>query len=231
MGNFFTKKDDLILDFGGLRTENMSSTIPYMNKLNADAKSLVDRLNIKQNIQPTKATVFTESENYDMYKLFEKTQNLGLDNDNNFSDTSPFITSDLYKSLIKTQKGGNMKSSESDEESSSSSSSSEAKDKKKKHDKKHDKKHEKKHMKEKDSESEEDDDDFDDDIETIEVDSNENSSSNNSYESSTAHTDGIDSNMSSSVSSTVSYKKNKKRNRRLPDSINTSDINMISVEE
>ena len=198
MGNFFSKKDDLILDFGGLRTENISSTIPYMNKLNADAKSLVDRLNIKQNIQPTKATVFTESENYDMYKLFEKTQNLGLDNDNNFSDTSPFITSDLYKSLIKTQKGGNMKSSDSDEESSSSSSSSssEKKHDKKKHDKKHDKhdKHEKKHMKKKDSESEEeeDDDDFDDDVDTIEVDSNENSSSNNSYESSTAHTDGID---------------------------------------
>ena len=237
MGNFFSKKDDLILDFGGLKTENISSTIPYMNKLNADAKSLVDRLNIKQNTHPVKAKVFTESENYDMYKLFEKTQD--LTNDNNFSDTSPFITSDLYKNLIKTQKGGNISSTVSEDESSSSSASSLSDDtmREKKHEKKREKKHEKKHEKKRKTSEEEDDDDFDDELDAIDLDSNENSSSlgssENSYVSSTAHTDGIDSNNSSvsSDASTVSYKKNKSKGRSSPYSINTSDINMISVEE
>ena len=220
MGNFFAKKDELILDFGGLKTENISSTIPYMNKLNADSQSLVDRLNIKQSTHPVKAKVFTESENYDMYKLFEKTQ--GLDNnDNNFSDTSPFITSDLYKNLIKTQKGGKKMSSDSDDDSSTSSSSSSSSSSGMSHEKKNKKKRDKK------SSDDDSDDDFDD------LDKNDMSSSNNSYVSSTAHTDGINSNNSnvSSELSTVSLKKNKHKSRLTPDSINTSDINMISVEE
>ncbi len=42
MGIF--KKDELILDFKGVRTEDMSSTVPYMNELTTNAKMLVNRL-------------------------------------------------------------------------------------------------------------------------------------------------------------------------------------------
>ena len=63
MGIF--KKDELLLNFNGVKTENISSTIPYMNKLNADARALASKFNNKQ------LSSFTESENYDMYKLFE----------------------------------------------------------------------------------------------------------------------------------------------------------------
>ena len=116
MGNF--------LGLGEVNTENISSTIPYMNKLNADARSLVERLNIK-NYVPVQSHTFTESENYDMYKLFEKTQDIN-NNNNNFSDTSPFISSDIYNNLVKQKGGTNKNDSSSDSTSSNSSKSSES---------------------------------------------------------------------------------------------------------
>jgi hypothetical protein len=38
MGIF--KKDELMLDFNGVKTENISSTIPYLNKLDTQVKIL-----------------------------------------------------------------------------------------------------------------------------------------------------------------------------------------------
>ena len=219
MGNFLglAKKDDLTLDFSGLRTENISTTIPYMNRLNNDARSLVERLNTK-NYVPAQNQVFTETENYDMYKLFEKTQDL---NDNTFSDTSPFISSDVYKNLVDKQTGGGKKHRGEEKESSSSNSSSGSSSDSESETPKKSKKESK--------------------------DSDDMSGGNDSYVSSSAHTEGISSAVSSKVSSAspsavssmVSSKvsssaKNssrKQRSRVLPDSINTSDINMISVEE
>ena len=96
MGIF--KKDELLLDFKGVRTEDMSSTIPYMNKLNTDAKMLVNQLNPNMNVNNKGLVLFNESENYDMYKLFEKSTQ--INNDNNFSETSPFISSDVYNQLL-----------------------------------------------------------------------------------------------------------------------------------
>jgi hypothetical protein len=217
MGNFLglAKKDDLTLDFSGLRTENISTTIPYMNRLNNDARSLVERLNTK-NYVPAQNQVFTETENYDMYKLFEKTQDL---NDNTFSDTSPFISSDVYKNLVDKQTGGGKKhrgeekdSSSSSNSSSSSSNGSESESETPKKSKKESK------------------------------DSDMSGGNDDSYVSSSAHTEGISSAslsgvssmVSSMVSSKVSSAKTSSRKHRgpvLPDSINTSDINMISVEE
>ncbi len=113
-----SKKDDLELDFKGLKTENYSSTVPYMQNLAADAKTLVDRLPQKN----VKIGLFQDSENYDMYKMFEKGSK--QTNDNNFSETSPFISSDVYNNLVKNQDGGGDSSSNSSSSSSSSSSES-----------------------------------------------------------------------------------------------------------
>ena len=265
MGNFLGigKSDENILNFDGVRTD-MSSTIPYMHKLNANAQLLANRLNNKVLIEPKE---FNESENYDMYKLFEKTQSLDKTN-NNFSDTSPFISSDVYKNLINTQKGGGDKSSSSSssseegkkstmgkkstpvksskkstlvkksqknrknkgkestedslEESSTSSDSSSSSSNRKK-----------KGKKEKKEKKKEESDDSDDEIvDILSSDSDEEIE----VPSDTIISVGGSSYLSSSANdSDSSIKKHKgkktKQHLMLSDSINTSDINMISVED
>lgn len=284
MGNFLGlgKKDEFILDFEGVRTD-VSSTIPYMNKLNSNAQLLANRLNSKVMVSQKE---FNESENYDMYKLFEKTQSLD-NNNNNFSDTSPFISSDVYKNLINTQKGGNMdddiSSTESSNSSSSSSSSEKPRSKKgkasgkasKKSSKKSSKsakkskkssekaapvksssKHSKKSRKNKGKEMSEDiseesstsedrtnkgkkdkknkNHDMDDDDEEIVVEEEVDSlSTDEEIDNVISDTmDDISVGGASYLSSSDHDDKNNKyKNRLLSDSINTSDINMISVEE
>lgn len=97
MGNLFGKdNNDDKLNFRGLKTEKMSTTIPYLNKLKADARNLAQQLDVNNKN-------FTESENYDMYKLFEKNNN---QQQNNNDDSSPFISSEMYKYLVKNYKTG-----------------------------------------------------------------------------------------------------------------------------
>ena len=189
MGNFFgtEKKDDLLLDFGN--TADISSTIPYLNKLNADAQTLVGRLNSKAHSQ--NVGEFNETENYDMYKLFEKTQ--GLTNDN-VSDTSPFISSDLYNDLIKQHGGGDEESTTTTNTATSGNTSGTSTHAKKKGKKKHNKKN----------------------VSTESV-----SVGGADYTSSSAH-DSV---------STVSVKNKKSHKSRYTESVNTSDINIISVDE
>lgn len=231
-----SKKDDLELDFKGLRTDNYSSTVPYMGNLTADAKTLVNRL--PQN--NVKIGLFQDSENHDMYKMFEK--NSKQINDNNFSETSPFISSDVYNNLVQQQKGGNdfstssssssSSSSESDmlrgggkhddsDESTTSESESES-DSPKKHSKKHSKKNSKK--------SSESSDTLEDDLVDQML------SSNMSYESRTpsSYNSFISSSVNnkyhsdSEILSTISL--NHKGRNNYTESINTSDINIISVD-
>ncbi len=217
MGIF--KKDELLLDFNGLRTENISSTIPYMNRLNADVNTLIGHINPTNN---KSMRLFTESENHNMYKLFEQAPNVN-NNDNNFSETSPFISSDVYNNLIKTQKGGARDfddSTSSDDNNDSELSSKKSSKKSKKSSKKSSKKIED------ESFNSENDYDDDDDEEVEEVISRS-SMSMGSYLSSSAHTDGVNSSSASASVSTVSLKN---KHRGLSDSINTSDINIISVD-
>lgn len=209
MGIF--KKDELVLDFKGMRTENMSSTIPYLNRLNIDAHTLVQRLDATQ-LNKKNMVLFTESDDYNMYKLFEKSSTL-KNNDNNFSETSPFISSDVYKTLLqkKSQRGGG-----DDDDSSTSSEENDMSDTLEKKKKEH-----KKSIADTMDVDEDEDEDVDAD-EVIEE------MSAGSYQSSSAHTNGIESN-SESVS-TVSVKNHKNR-KIASESINTSDINIISIDD
>ena len=275
MGVF--QKDDLALDFHGRRTEDFSSTIPYMNKLNAHAKMLVSQLDINSNYNKKGLVLFNESDHYDMYKLFEKSTNIN-NNDNNFSETSPFISSDVYNQLLKkikhkqtggaskkvsqkhsknsnkllsvsdTQKSSssndtNLKRSKSSKRSKksstkSSSESPEYEDKDNDHDhdfldesstssdsdsdKKTQNKKIKNIFKEKsdniDLEPEEEDNDFSD-------------MSAGSYLSSSAHTDNNTTDNNSSAKSHASTVSAKNHRRNYSESINTSDINIISVDD
>ena len=232
------KKDDLELDFKGLRTENYSSTVPYMENLTVDAKTLVNRL--PQN--NVKIGLFQDSENHEMYRMFEKNSkqnNSKQINDNNFSETSPFISSDVYNNLVQHQKGGgdsstssssSSSSSDSDmsrgggkddsEESTTSESTSESSSESKKH-----KKHSKKHSK-KSSESSEtvEDDTADQMLSSMSRESKTHSqSSNNSFISSSANQSD------SEILSTISL--NHKGRYNYTESINTSDINIVSVDD
>ncbi len=246
MGIF--KKDELLLDFKGVQTEDVSSTIPYANRLNTEAKILVNHLgpNAVNAVNRKGLVLFNESEQYDMYKLFEKSTTLN-NNDNNFSETSPFISSDVYNELLNKLKnkrltgGGKSKKSnlsrtssgsreedrddDFEEESSTTSSEESESDKKKKKIKKMFKEQSDKI----DLESEEDEDE-----EFSEM-------SAGSYISSSAHTNGSDDSDADSnsesyksksiTSSTVSVRNHRSRHHNVSDSVNTSDINIISVDE
>ena len=106
MGNSLFK-DENKLDFKNVHTEQFSDNIPYLQKLQNDAKlsnELFNKLNVEANTQ----------ENRQMYDMFTN-----QDNDVVFSDTSPLLSeeglnnsatsvanSEINKLLSKIQKGG-----------------------------------------------------------------------------------------------------------------------------
>ncbi len=202
--------------------EEISSTIPYLEKLNQDAKALVKNLKVPD----IDELVFTETENYDKFKIFQ--QNNHSSRNDNLSETSPFISEDFYNKLMNnsqlnqpqqsiTSQNSQIKQlGGGDVEKTSSTSSSDDEPKKLP----------KKDEMEKDFEPEMDEESMEmSDLDEMEMSDSMNlDMSTGSYLSSSAHTDGID---KSSELTTISVG----NNRVLSDSINTSDINMISVEE
>lgn len=239
------KKDDLELDFNGLRTENYSSTIPYLKNLTMDAKTLLERLPAND----VQIGLFQDSENYDMYRMFE--ENPGNTNENNFSETSPFISSDVYNNLVRNQRGGGISSTSSSAitttttdsssdmmrgggktESTSSSSSSSSSDHKKSEHKKH-KKHNRDKSSEKSSEKSSDrSEDLEEEITEkmlshsgrATTTASETVNDTNSYFSSS-----IKHQSDSEILSTISL--NHKGRHNYTESINTSDINIVSVDD
>ena len=198
------------------KNEDISSTIPYLEKLNQDAKTLVKNLKVPE----VDELVFTETENYDKFKIFEK-NNHSSRNDN-LSETSPFISEEFYNKIMnqnsQTSQQHTQQLGGGDEKTSSSTSSSDKEPKKL-------------------PESDEMDKDFEPEMDEVSNEMSEldmemsdldmemsDSMSTGSYLSSSAHTDGIE---NSSDITTISVG----NDRVLSDSINTSDINMISVEE
>ncbi len=244
MGGFMSRDDEL-------RGADVSSTIPYMKNFDAQAKMLVNQvnqLNPKLNFNNKGLVLFNETENYDMYKLFEKSDQ--VNENNNFSETSPFISSDVYNQLIKNiknkQSGGAKKHktkkskhvSESytptkEDRSESSTSSESTTDEERKESNKQLKK-----LKKQLSQSHSEEVNLEPDMEKDDVFSE---MSAGSYISSSAHTDGSESSRSSRRSSrrsedsesqtTVSVRNNHKSRHAYSDSVNTSDINIISVDE
>ncbi len=209
MGGSHSIPNDRVIDFNA-HDSQVSSTIPYAHKLYSDASKLA---NLNQN---KSMKLFTESDNYDMYKLFEQNNKKEEKvEDNNFSDTSPFINSDVYKYLLNKDQQHGGGDDDFEEESSTSSSeyekslqkseeSDEIEEKIKKSSKKSSKKSKRSSV---------EDEEY---MGRTSVDSN-------SYVSSSAHE-----NSDSEQVSTVSLKHG---NRALTESIDTSDIHLVSVED
>ena len=226
--------------WNNIKTDNMSATVPNLNNLSKDAKKLIASLNLPH-ITETATSEFTVNHimdkiNSNLNKEDKVKFNQILDQmttpnaSENFSNTSPFITEEMYNSLINsetsdldnniTMKGGAFKSRKSSSSSStsstselekldsSSSSSSSESHKKKKHHKK-----EKHHKSRKVTSSES--------SARSEV-----SGGNLSYVSSSAHTEGSESNKASEKSNVSVTNENTMVSTSI--SVNTSDINMVS---
>lgn len=136
MGNTFNKDNDTI-NWNSLKTENIGDD---NGQLTYDSKLLLNRLqfDLPKNIKSE-----TDSEIdkfFSKYKTVELTENIAslqkpANPVENLSDTSPFISSDMYKNLMKSNnqenemKGGGVLDGD-DSSTSSTSSSSDEKDKK-----------------------------------------------------------------------------------------------------
>jgi hypothetical protein len=205
---------------GKNNNNDVSSTIPYLNKINEQARLLVKNINPPE----TSELLFSETDNYEKYKVFE--QNNNINNNDNLSETSPFITEEFYNKIMKGGAGDDSSSSTSSSENKTANQKNMSDDldddevKKELSELKKPKKNKKSKNNESSDETEESDESNDsEDLSELEE------MTTGSYLSSSAHTDGINSN--SSEVSTISIG-NKKY---VSDSVNTSDINMISIDD
>jgi len=107
MGIASSKNNSESLNWDKINTESMSSTVPNLNTINKDAQKLVSNLNIENNIDLEQ----TESDNENIFTWIRKLDepekisviqknNEVKNNSEDFSDTSPFISSDMYKYLM-----------------------------------------------------------------------------------------------------------------------------------
>lgn len=225
------------------KQNRVNEEIPYLKQMQLNAKKLASSFEA-QSLLDINYPIDNTSNNYSIFEQVRQNEVVisqeGGDN-LNFSETSPFISSELYNSMINQQGGADSSSYSAVEETSNNNSDDD------------------------DNNSDDDDDmikkminedtgstgEMDKEVMDMisSIDENNSSSTSDSddeeknrdkeakmlslssngsmgsYLSSSAHTDGVDS--SSENVTTISMK-----NRNLmSDSINTSDINMISVEE
>ncbi len=205
MGLTQSKNNTESINWDNLDTDAMSSTLPVFNKISKDAEHLISQLNVENNVNIDFED--TESESGNIFTWLKsigdedkETKPEEVANEDNFSDTSPFISSDMYKylmdknsedgtsSIANVQKGGVIK----DDSTTSTTSSSNRKDKKPKKNNKF-------------------------------TESSVMSGGDLSYISSSAHTENASSDDEVNTSISVG------NNRILTSSINTSDINLVSA--
>jgi hypothetical protein len=205
MGLTQSKNNTESINWDNLDTDAMSSTLPAFNKISKDAEHLISQLNVENSVN-----IDYEDTESDSGNIFTWLKSIGdedketkpeeVANEDNFSDTSPFISSDMYKylmdknseegtsSIANVQKGGVIK----DDSTTSTTSSSNRKDKKPKKNNKF-------------------------------TESSVMSGGDLSYISSSAHTENASSDDEVNTSISVG------NNRILTSSINTSDINLVSA--
>jgi hypothetical protein len=230
MGNVINKESDSI-NWNNVKTNQFSERNGNIF-LSDDSKLLASKLVLNiPDLESSESNAFSDVE-----KIFNKYQVVSTpqQNGSELSDTSPFISSEMYKYLMnKTQVdevkvGGGLKQKggavEEDSSTSSTSSSEEIGSKNKQHEKKNKKNNKKQHSKEKEDSEKEDSEKEDSEEESM----TGGASDNLSYVSSSAHESSAgNSNESTSQQNTTESVSNA-NNQIPPSSINTSDINMIS---
>ena len=267
MGAKNTKHSDSTINWNNINTDNISSTVPNLSGLSNEAKQLIANLNIPEisdtqssitvnNILDNLSTNLNQNDKQKFNQILSQmqvNQPLKAINEQDMSDTSPFISSEMYNYLVSAtsengnQKGGAKKSkkqnkitskkggeghnndleddTDSDDETSSTSDADSVMSKSSNSSKSSDKKKKDKKKKENDTEQTGSGDEL-------------------SYISSSAHTDGqlsdtdkklsnnfessssTQSSTDSSSASTITYEKKDMMTTSI--SVNTDDINMVS---
>jgi len=149
MGASNSKTDSDTINWNNIKTDNQSSPIPFSNSLSKEATHLIASLNIPE-ITETQTSEFTvnhilDTINTNLNKEDKQKFNAILDqvssqtNSDELSNTSPFISSEMYKNLVtsekqeqkggskkvnfkKSKKGGSLNNDDSDTSSTSSDS-------------------------------------------------------------------------------------------------------------
>jgi hypothetical protein len=246
MGGSNSKSESDTIHWNNLKTENMTANIPNLNGLSYEAKQLISKLNIPEITESETSEAMVDNIMNKIHSGLNQEDRAKFDqlveqlSENDLSATSPFISSEMYNSMINSktsedmpQQGGAKKTHTKsknggsslmgdDSDTSSTSSDSDITEildtpeeeylKKDKKDKKKDKK--KKKFEKEDLESE-----FSGGAEDL------------SYISSSAHTGGdlseneSDSETQDSQNSTVT---DENKMQRTSVSVDTDDINMVS---
>ncbi len=217
MGNAIAKDNDTI-NWNNVKTDNFSENLGN-KQLTNDSKLLISRLHL--NIPTVNET---ESDNLsDIFNKYEIQPSAQNQNTGELSDTSPFISSDMYNYLLNKnqissngQKGGAKLDDDSSTSSTSSSESEESESDKKKN-KKSKSESEKSESEKSESEKSE-----------SEKSESENNDSDLSYVSSPGNSDKSEKSESEEDSELSGGSISNNNEDLPPSSINTSDINMVS---
>jgi len=130
MGAKHTKHSDSTINWNNINTENISSTVPNLSSLSNEAKQLIANLNIPDisdtqssmsinNILDNLSTNLNQNDKQKFNQILSQmqvNQSLKAIDEPDVSDTSPFISSEMYNYLVSatsengTQKGGAKKS-------------------------------------------------------------------------------------------------------------------------
>jgi len=209
MGIASSKNNTESINWDKINTESMSSSIPNLKNINKDAQKLISKLDIDNNIELEK----TESDNDNIFTWIRKLdtpskeEKVADNKSEDFSDTSPFISSDMYKYLMSNNDSSVTSSQVNGQvggaNDSSTSTTSDSEDKKKTSSKP------KKSVNKKYTES-----------------SSVMSGGDLSYISSSAHTENKSEDKSELEETSISVQ----NNNMLTSSVNTSDINLVSSD-
>ena len=104
------------INWQGVHTNDMSSTLPNMDRISHDAKQLVSRLSLIPDVSDNNSEFNTNN-------IFSQLQG-GTTSKNNIDDASPFISSEMYNYLVNKYQGNNMVGGGEGDSSSTSSTSS-----------------------------------------------------------------------------------------------------------
>jgi len=98
MGISQSKNNSDSINWDNINTESMSSTLPALKKISKDAEQLISKLDVAQTINMNETD--SDSENvFSWINNIDKPDHTN-NNDIEFSDTSAFISSDMYKYLM-----------------------------------------------------------------------------------------------------------------------------------
>jgi len=88
------------INWKNINTDQVSSTIPNLNKISVEANKLIEKLNI-----PHLSDSTSDFNNNNIFATKKVNNNLS---ENNFSSTSPFISSEMYNYVLDKYKNKNM---------------------------------------------------------------------------------------------------------------------------